>query len=71
VRLSHDPAERIEYDEWYTGDGVFAQRDRPGWGQEVSALVDLVSDLSGSQLAEELGGEVLLDGRWFVAARAR
>jgi SAM-dependent methyltransferase len=25
--------------------------------------------LSGSQLAEEVGGELLLDGRWFVAAR--
>jgi ubiquinone/menaquinone biosynthesis C-methylase UbiE len=26
--------------------------------------------LTGPQLAEELGGEVLLDGEWFVAARA-
>jgi ubiquinone/menaquinone biosynthesis C-methylase UbiE len=34
-----------EYDEWYLGHGVFAQRDRPGWGQEVDALVDLVRSL--------------------------
>lgn len=34
-----------EYDEWYLGQGVFAQRDRPGWGQEVDALVDLVRSL--------------------------
>lgn len=27
--------------------------------------------LSGRQLADELGGEVLLDGTWFVAARVR
>jgi hypothetical protein len=26
--------------------------------------------LSGEQLAEEIGGEELLNGRWFVAARA-
>ena len=34
-----------EYDEWYTGDGVFAERDRPGWDEEVSDLVDLVAQL--------------------------
>lgn len=27
--------------------------------------------LSGGQLAEEIGGQVLLDGRWFVAAKVR
>lgn len=27
--------------------------------------------LTGPQLAEELGGQVLLDGSWFVAVRAR
>ena len=27
-----------EYDEWYRGAGRFAERDRPGWGQEVEAL---------------------------------
>jgi demethylmenaquinone methyltransferase/2-methoxy-6-polyprenyl-1,4-benzoquinol methylase len=27
--------------------------------------------LSGDQLADEIGGRKLLDGRWFVAARAR
>ena len=26
---------------------------------------------TGDQLAAELGGEMLLDGAWFVAARAR
>ena len=27
-----------EYDEWYRGAGRFAERDRPGWVQEVEAL---------------------------------
>jgi ubiquinone/menaquinone biosynthesis C-methylase UbiE len=27
-----------EYDEWYRGVGRFAERDRPGWEQEVEAL---------------------------------
>ncbi len=27
-----------EYDEWYLGSGRFAERDRPGWEQEIEAL---------------------------------
>jgi ubiquinone/menaquinone biosynthesis C-methylase UbiE len=27
-----------EYDDWYLGDGLFAERDRPGWEQELRAL---------------------------------
>ena len=27
-----------EYDDWYLGSGRFAQRDRPGWDQEIEAL---------------------------------
>ena len=27
-----------EYDEWYRGAGRFAERERPGWEQEVEAL---------------------------------
>ena len=27
-----------EYDEWYLGSGRFAERDRPGWDEEVEAL---------------------------------
>jgi demethylmenaquinone methyltransferase/2-methoxy-6-polyprenyl-1,4-benzoquinol methylase len=34
-----------EYDEWYSGHGRFASRDRPGWHEEVDRLVDLVSGL--------------------------
>jgi ubiquinone/menaquinone biosynthesis C-methylase UbiE len=28
----------LEYDEWYLGSGRFAERDRPGWDQEIEAL---------------------------------
>jgi ubiquinone/menaquinone biosynthesis C-methylase UbiE len=27
-----------EYDEWYRGEGRFAERDRPGWADEIAAL---------------------------------
>jgi len=27
-----------EYDEWYVGSGRFAERDRPGWREEIDAL---------------------------------
>ena len=52
-----------EYDEWYRGVGRYAERDRPGWDEEVDALT--------RALAEELGGgEKLFAGRWFVADRS-
>lgn len=35
----------LEYDDWYTGTGVFADRDRPGWSGEVAGLVELVRGL--------------------------
>lgn len=28
-----------EYDQWYTGEGLFAERDRPGWHRDVESLV--------------------------------
>lgn len=38
-------ARAAEYDEWYRGQGRFADRDRPGWDDEVAALVALVQGL--------------------------
>ncbi|MBO0767870.1 MAG: methyltransferase domain-containing protein [Solirubrobacterales bacterium] len=35
-----------EYDDWWLGTGLFAQRDRPGWTAEVDALVHIVGSLS-------------------------
>jgi ubiquinone/menaquinone biosynthesis C-methylase UbiE len=34
-----------EYDDWYLGAGLFAARDRPGWGEELRALIDAVASL--------------------------
>lgn len=58
-----------EYDQWYLGSGSFANWQRPGWGQALDQGVGLVRRLGAAHLAGELGGQVLLDGTWFVAAR--
>jgi ubiquinone/menaquinone biosynthesis C-methylase UbiE len=34
-----------EYDDWWLGRGLFEQRERPGWDDEVAALVQLVAGL--------------------------
>jgi demethylmenaquinone methyltransferase/2-methoxy-6-polyprenyl-1,4-benzoquinol methylase len=38
-------ARAAEYDEWYLGTGLFASRDRPGWGEEVEALTAALAGL--------------------------
>lgn len=35
-----------EYDDWYLGVGRFAQRDRPGWEQDLAELQDDVAALA-------------------------
>src|SRR3954467_11769005 len=42
-------ARAAEYDEWYDGAGRFADRDRPGWDDEVEALVALVRGLPAAR----------------------
>jgi ubiquinone/menaquinone biosynthesis C-methylase UbiE len=37
-----------EYDDWYLGVGLFAERDRPGWAEELRAVEDVVSSLPPS-----------------------
>jgi ubiquinone/menaquinone biosynthesis C-methylase UbiE len=34
-----------EYDDWWLGTGLFAQRERPGWDDEVARLVELIGAL--------------------------
>ena len=34
-----------EYDDWYLGSGLFADRDRPGWADELRAVEEVVSSL--------------------------
>lgn len=35
-----------EYDDWYLGTGLFADRERPGWADEVQEVEELISSLS-------------------------
>jgi ubiquinone/menaquinone biosynthesis C-methylase UbiE len=36
-----------EYDDWYLGAGLFADRDRPGWENEVDRLVHALGGMPG------------------------
>lgn len=38
-----------EYDEWYLGQGLFAQRERPGWNADVAGLVDAIAALPAAR----------------------
>jgi ubiquinone/menaquinone biosynthesis C-methylase UbiE len=34
-----------EYDDWYRGTGLFSERDRPGWKDELTQLTEIVAAL--------------------------
>jgi ubiquinone/menaquinone biosynthesis C-methylase UbiE len=34
-----------EYDDWWLGEGLFADRDRPGWDEERGQLATVIADL--------------------------
>ena len=34
-----------EYDDWYLGQGLYADRERPGWEVELAGLVDAIHEL--------------------------
>ena len=38
-----------EYDDWYTGDGLFAARDRPGWPDDLADLERFVGGLPAAR----------------------
>jgi ubiquinone/menaquinone biosynthesis C-methylase UbiE len=38
-------ARASEYDDWWTGTGLFADRDRPGWALERDELIDTLRSL--------------------------
>ena len=42
---SYYDARAAEYDDWWLGTGLFADRDRPGWDAEVRALIRVVAAL--------------------------
>jgi ubiquinone/menaquinone biosynthesis C-methylase UbiE len=46
---SYYEARAAEYDDWYTGEGLFARRDRPGWNDDVARVVAVVTALSAGR----------------------
>jgi len=59
-----------EYDDWWLGEGMYADRDRPGWEEELAQLVEVVAWLppvrtldvgcgTGRFLTQHLRGEVV------------
>ena len=38
-----------EYDDWYLGLGRFADRDRPGWEEELAELIGVIERLPAKQ----------------------
>jgi ubiquinone/menaquinone biosynthesis C-methylase UbiE len=41
-----------EYDDWWLGRGVFAARERPGWDEEVAAVLDAVASLEPARVLD-------------------
>jgi demethylmenaquinone methyltransferase/2-methoxy-6-polyprenyl-1,4-benzoquinol methylase len=41
-----------EYDDWWLGRGVFAGRERPGWDDEVGAVLDAVASLEPARVLD-------------------
>jgi len=49
-----------EYDEWYEGEGKFAARERPGWEDELGAVVDRVAALPPARTLDVACGTAFL-----------
>jgi ubiquinone/menaquinone biosynthesis C-methylase UbiE len=41
-----------EYDDWYRGTGLFRERSRPGWDEELAALVRVVAELPATRVLD-------------------
>ncbi|MHB8641382.1 MAG: class I SAM-dependent methyltransferase [Gaiellaceae bacterium] len=58
-----------EYDDWWLGRGLYADRERPGWEEELERLASVISQLPPARtldvacgtgfLTRHLGGEVV------------
>jgi demethylmenaquinone methyltransferase/2-methoxy-6-polyprenyl-1,4-benzoquinol methylase len=49
-----------EYDDWWNGTGLFAQRERPGWHEEVAALVAALGALPPARTLDVACGTAFL-----------
>ena len=45
-----------DYDDWWLGKGEFEQRERPGWDQEVEALIQVVQGLTPARVLDVASG---------------
>ncbi len=52
-----------EYDDWWTGAGLFAARDRPGWHAEVAELIGALEALPPARTLDIACGTAFLDRR--------
>jgi ubiquinone/menaquinone biosynthesis C-methylase UbiE len=41
-----------EYDDWWLGRGLFAERDRPGWDDELGRLTELLEELPPARVID-------------------
>ena len=53
-----------EYDDWYLGTGLFADRDRPGWEDELAAVEEVVSSLPLSRTLDVACGTGFITRRF-------
>ncbi|HEY2638002.1 MAG TPA: class I SAM-dependent methyltransferase [Solirubrobacteraceae bacterium] len=49
-----------EYDDWWHGTGLFAQRDRPGWAAEVDELIAAIGTLEPARTLDVACGTAFL-----------
>lgn len=49
-----------EYDDWYLGKGLFAERDRPGWDDEVDQVVGILRALPTARTLDVACGTAFL-----------
>jgi len=45
-----------EYDDWWRGSGLFAERDRPAWNEEVEALCSAIAALEPARTLDVASG---------------
>src|SRR4051794_35828630 len=49
-----------EYDDWWLGTGLFAERDRPGWEAEVAELIRVLEELPPARTLDVACGTAFL-----------
>ena len=50
----------LEYDDWYLGEGLFAERERPGWHEELARLRSVLAALGPATTLDVACGTAFL-----------